>query len=428
MTNPYIISSAMLYDRFIYLIVLVCTCPLRWLSYRSIHKLGSFLGICLFYGSSTSRKRTLNNLSLASSLNLPTKELISLAKRSLQNVMITCLEYPRLATEKNIHRLVHCENPEEVEALYSTGISPIFFCGHQANWELFFLEGTTRMKGVAIGRPIKNQLLYNWALRIRQKYGGKIIPPKEAVWAGLRALKAGSFLGIVGDQGMPESGLCSLFLGRKAWTSPIPALLAYKTGFPIIVATMKRKKATYLIRYSKPIWPNRNASLQKEVQRMMEKALSILENSIIEQPDQWLWLHNRWKQQSLKKIKRQFRFESICVIMPKEKSLFEKIASDLKAFREIYPHEFITLKIPQDYSVQTQDMQVEYYVKEDDILQSNFYYKLIYNFSPYTRLCRYFLKFSAFQVISLEQLYRLGSTRDDQPFAQVLKRAVLRAP
>ena len=416
----------MLFDRFVYLSILVFTWPLRWLSYRNIHRIGAFLGICLFYGSSKFRKRTLGNLSLASKLHLSKKELISLAKRSLQNVVITYLEYPKLSVEKNVHCLVQCENPVQVETLYKAGISPIFFCGHQANWELFFLEGTMRMRGVAIGRPIKNQLLYNWALKIRQKNGGKIIHPREAIKEGLRALRTGAFLGIVGDQGMPENGLCSVFLGRKAWTSPMPALLAYRTGCPIVVATMRRQKARYLIHYSAPIWPNREACSQKEIKRMMEKALSLLEASIIKQPDQWLWMHNRWKQQTLKRIKRKFRFESICVVMPKEKFLFEKIASGLVAFREIYPHEFITLKIPKDYSVQIKDMQVEYYEKESDLLQSNFCYKLIYNFSSYSKLYRYFL--SAFQIISLEQLYRLGNTQDDQPFAQVLKRAVLRAP
>lgn len=418
----------MLSDRFVYLSILVLTWPLRWLSYQSIHKIGAFLGTCVFYGSSKFRKRTLSNLSLASSLHLSKKEVFSLAKRSLQSLMITCLEYPKLSVEKNIQRLVRCENPEQIEALYKAGISPIFFCGHQANWELFFLEGTLRMRGVAIGRPIKNQWLYNWALKIRQKHGGKIIHPREAVREGLKALRTGSFLGIVGDQGMPENGLCSLFLGRKAWTSPIPALLSYRTGSPLVVATMKRQKAGYLIRYSEPIWPNQKAKAHQEIEQMMKKALSVLETSIMEKPDQWLWLHNRWKQQTLKRIKGKFRFESICVVLPQEKCLFEKIASDLTVFREIYPHEFITFKVPKNYSLQIKDVQIEYYEKEEDLLQSNFCYKLIYNFSSYNKLYRYFLKLSAFQIISLEQLYRLGNTQDDLPFSQVLKRAVLRAP
>ena len=99
--------------------------------------------------------------------------------------MITFLEYPKLAREKNISRIATCDNPETALQLLSSDSGVIFFCGHQANWELFFLEGTSRMNGVAIGRPIKNTYLYNWVQDLRQKFGGKIVAPKNALKEGL---------------------------------------------------------------------------------------------------------------------------------------------------------------------------------------------------------------------------------------------------
>ena len=78
--------------------------------------------------------------------------------------MITCLEYAKFAKEKEISRVVICENPEAAQAILNEGKGIIFFCGHQSNWEVLFLEGTSRMPGVAIGRPIKNQKLYDWVL------------------------------------------------------------------------------------------------------------------------------------------------------------------------------------------------------------------------------------------------------------------------
>ena len=112
------------------------------------------------------------------------------------------------------------------------------------------------MPGVAIGRPIKNKLLYNWVTSIRQKFGGKMIAPQNAIREGLRGLKKGAFLGIVGDQGMPNSGFSSPFFGRNAWTSPIAAILSHRTGSPIMVATTHRSEGKYSIHYSEPIWPN----------------------------------------------------------------------------------------------------------------------------------------------------------------------------
>src|ERR1700722_16945171 len=130
--------------------------PLRWLPFSFIHKLGALLGKCVFHLSAKFRKRTLSNLSLALDLNLSRDEILFIAKQSIENLMITCLEYSKFAALKNIHTIAQCENPEIASPVMGRGIPVIFFCGHQANWEVLFLEGTSRMPGVAIGRPVKN--------------------------------------------------------------------------------------------------------------------------------------------------------------------------------------------------------------------------------------------------------------------------------
>src|SRR3546814_3313704 len=72
--------------------------------------------------------------------------------------LINCLEYSKFAREKNFAKVIHCENPEIASSLYAQGQGIIFFCGHQSNWEALFLDGTTRMQGVAIGKAIKNKI------------------------------------------------------------------------------------------------------------------------------------------------------------------------------------------------------------------------------------------------------------------------------
>ena len=171
---------------------------------------------------------------------------------------------PRFGRETDFSRVIQCENPETADELYRQGQGIIFFCGHLSNWEALFLDGTRRMRGIAIGKSIKNKRLYRWIVSIREKNGGKIIAPRNAVKEGLRVLRKGVFMGIVGDQGMPDSGYSFPFLGRRAWTTTAPALLAYKTHCPIIVATTRRVKGGYRIRYSDPIWPNLEESLWKK--------------------------------------------------------------------------------------------------------------------------------------------------------------------
>ncbi len=283
-------------EKWLYYLIRTLTFPFSLLPYSWIHRMGKGLGSAAFYLMREYRKRALSNLALANDLALTPSELIHYAKKSFQNLAINCLEYPRLSRETDFSRVIHCENPEIAEAIYAQGHGVIFFCGHQSNWEVLFLDGTTRMHGIAIGKSIKNKRLYNWILSIREKNGGKIVPPRNAVKEGLRALKKGHFIGIVGDQGMPDSGYSFPFLGRRAWTSTAPALLAYKTNSPIIFAATRRTRGGYRIRYHEPIWPDLTQPVEHEVVRMMDQTLTLLQESIKLSPGEWLWQHNRWKQ------------------------------------------------------------------------------------------------------------------------------------
>jgi len=402
--------------------------PVRWLSFPLIHKLGAFLGRLLFYSSSKFRKRALSNLALASDLKLHQDALYSIAKQSLENLMITCLEYFKFASVKQVAPTVRCENPEVAADLMKQGKPVIFFCGHQANWEVLFLEGTSRMPGVAIGRPVKNDILYQWLLSIREKFGGKMISPRNAAREGLRALKQGSFLGIVGDQGMPDSGFSSSFLGRSAWTSPLPAILSHRTGSPIIVATTRRVDGKYLIHYSDPIWPNKTAPLDQEIDRMMKQALHFLQESIKQEPGQWLWSHNRWKQQLPGKIKRLYRQESLCIILPDERQLFEQLNAQLGTFRKIYPLEFIFCKVPRRFAdlCTVKDAVVEPYDTVNDLLNIDLRFKLVFNLTSFSCLHSHYKKCAAFAVLDIKELQRLaGSNTSDLSY--LLNKALLHA-
>lgn len=399
-----------------FILVLILTWPIRWLSYSAIHRLGAFLGTCAYYAAPKFRKRALSNLALAS---FQEKEIPDLAKASLQNLMITCLEYAKFSSERKIERIATCINPSAAAQLMKDNKPVIFFCGHQSNWEVLFLEGTSRMPGVAIGRPIKNTALFRWITSIREKYGGKMITPQNAVREGLRGLKKGSFLGIVGDQGMPDSGYSSSFFGRKAWTSPIAAILSYRTGSPIIVATTRRKDGKYSIHYSDAIWPDTGRPMEQEIDRLMKAALAYLEQTIKEDPSQWLWAHNRWKQQTPDKLKRKFRYESILIILPSD-------FPELTVFREIYPHEFITVFAPQGIDPKIPGAEVVHYIEEQQLLKKDYRFKLIFNFSPCGKVKRHYKKLAAFEVVTFQELRKIAKTDEKSSFSDTLKKALLK--
>lgn len=410
----------------IYSLIRIATFPFRWIPYSSIHRIGKVVGIAAYHSMREYRKRALSNLALANDLKLSPKEVVHYAKQSFQNLAINCLEYPRFAREKDFSKVIVCENPEKANAIYKQGKGIIFFCGHQANWEALFLDGTTRMKGIAIGKSIKNKLLYRWILSIREKNGGKIVAPRNAVKEGLRALKKGEFVGIVGDQGMPESGYSFPFLGRRGWTSPAPALLAYRTGSPIIFASTRRVSTGYRIHYDDPIWPNLNEPMEQEVVRMMDLVLTQLQESIKEAPGEWLWQHNRWKQQTIHNLYKRFRQDCICVILPEEG--IQELMTHLPTLKEIYPLVFFFLLVPEKHRhlPLIQADEIIYYRSLKETLVPDLRFKLVFNFTNYKAPHKYYEKLSVFEVIDLPQLKELAK-KHMQPghtLSDILKRAL----
>ncbi|MBU6383905.1 MAG: hypothetical protein KGR16_06280 [Verrucomicrobia bacterium] len=411
-----------------YYLIRAVTVPFRFLPYSWLQSIGRALGAIAYYFMRDYRKRALSNLALANDLALSRADVIRYAKKSFQNLAINCLEYPKFARESDFSRVIQCENPETADALYKQGKGIIFFCGHQSNWEALFLDGTTRMHGIAIGKPIKNKRLYHWILSIREKNGGKIISPRNALKEGLRALRKGSFLGIVGDQAMPDSGYSFPFLGRRAWTSTAPALIAYKTECPMIFAATRRVPGGYRIRYSDPIWPDTSQPMEQEVVRMMDKALTLLQESIQCAPGEWLWQHNRWKQQTTYNLYKRFRQDCICIILPEEG--FDALQPHLHTLKAIYPLVFLCLLIPETHRTapMIEADEVVYYRHIEETLLDDLRFKLVFNFTNYKKVYRHYERLSAFEVVDLPTLRALAAQHlpERHTLSDVFERALCR--
>ncbi len=391
-----------------FIVVLIVSLPFRFLPFSAIRAFGYVIGHILYYLFPRFRKRTLSNLALASKLKLTPKEVTKVAKESFVNLCITCLEYAKFKQVSDISRYVTCENPEVAEDLIKSQKGVIFFCAHQANWEVLFLEGSSRMPGVAIGRPIKNTYLYKWVQSIRQKFGGVIIPPKRAAWEGLRALKQHKFLGIVGDQGMPSSDFSSDFLGRRAFTSTIPALLAYKAKAALLTALIWRVPTGYRIRYTPPDFADTTKSIQDETARLMTKQLAYLEESIMQRPGEWLWQHNRWKQESPHTVYYRYRHETILIVSGKTTT-----KEELAVFRKIYPRSFLTFVVPHQQKALVDPLadEVITYSHNPPFLV-DYRFKYVFDLSN-TRAMNKYTKLSAFEVLRKKDMKK----RCEHPYA-----------
>jgi len=397
-------------DLLFYYLIRILTFPFAYMSYRTLHICGNILGLSCFYLMKKFRKRVLSNLALAKNLHLTKKELFSTAKKSFQNLAIVMLEYAKLDKEKDLKKVITCENANNMIDLYKNGQGIIILCGHQANWETLFLYGNIIMNGVAIAQPIKNKILYKWILSIREKTGGKVVNLKNALYEGIKCLKKGKCLGIVGDQSVPSSNYSYPMFGRPMWLSTATALIAYKTKSPIVVATTKRTENGYKITYSDPIWPQPQANIESEEKRLMDESLKILETSIMKTPHEWLWQHNCYKQQTLKNIKRKFRHDAICLILPQEKEEFEMINQHLPTLKTIYLREFIFVILPTEYQEKLTIAvdEIMPYQRKEECLINDYRFKLVFDFSNHKKTKPFYKRLNVYDVLTIEDLKKMA--------------------
>lgn len=399
-------------DRLIALFIKILGFPLSFLSYRTIHLSGKILGKCAFYLDRHHRKQTINNLAIAYKLKLTEKQMRRIAKESFENLAITVLEFFRIRNSRSkLEEIIICENPEAHEKAAKHGKGVILLSCHQANWETPFIEISSRQAGTAVGRPIKNRYLYKWILSFREMNGGKIITPKKAISMGIKELKKGRFLGIVGDQSLPESSYSFPFFGVRAWTSPSPALLSYKTGAPLLIISNQRREGKYYFRYSDPIWPNRQIPLKQEVPQMMDRALKLVEKSIKDSPGQYFWQHKRWKQSGVNHIRKKYRHDFILLILPKEEEALEEILPHLLSLREIYPRGFFSFLAPEKCKgkpLPIKNAEIFYYKTREDLFIRDWRQQMIFDFIDDPSIRRHFRKLGAFHTFHREKLQKLA--------------------
>jgi KDO2-lipid IV(A) lauroyltransferase len=397
-----------------------------FIPYKAVHKLGNLIGFLSYFFLTTYRKRALSNLALAKSLNLNNKNIVNYAIKSFQNLAITVLEFPKFYLEKKFENIFKTENEKPALDLYKKNKGIIFFVSHLSNWETLFLNGTLKMQGIAIAKPIKNKKLYSWIKKIREKNSGKIIEPKNAIKESLKNLKKGVFIGLVADQAMPDSNYFYPFFNRRSFNTTSPALLSYKTSSPIIVATTKRENGKYIIKYSDPIFPNLKEKKDIEIKNLMNRSLKILEDEIKKNIGDYFWQHNIYKQQSLRYIYKKYRLDSILIILPNDLSFFE-IQKHLHTFREIYPKEFIFILCPENFKNEKliDAEEIIYYNNYNDTLLDDYRFKLLFNFTPYTKVEKHFLKKATLECLNLKKLHQI-SKLETKNLSILLKKVILR--
>ncbi len=187
---------------------------------------------------------------------------------------------------------------EHLDELIAMNKGGIVISAHFGNWELAsFIASTFGVKINIIFRKPNNYFLNPlFNMRNKKSENGIMIPKtNNTVKQILQALKNKEFLGILIDQKI-NSGLEMNFLNHPTKVSDSSGLFAIKTGVPIIPAIIKRTKGVnFEISILPYIIPEKTGDFHYDVEQITIKTNKIIEEWILENPEQWLWIHDRWK-------------------------------------------------------------------------------------------------------------------------------------
>ena len=193
-------------------------------------------------------------------------------------------------------RMVTLKGEEHLQWCVQQGKGTLIITAHYGNWEIA-ARYLTQCKGYVlnvVARDADDSATAVLVNRIREQGGYRVFPRGQAVRAVLQALKRNELVALLPDQNAGD--VFVPFFGRLAGTVAGPALLALRSGAPILpVFCTRQPDNTYLFEMLPPFVVQPSGDKERDVTDTMAHITALIEQQVRKHPSQWLWLHNRWK-------------------------------------------------------------------------------------------------------------------------------------
>jgi KDO2-lipid IV(A) lauroyltransferase len=257
---------------------------------------GRWLGRLFRLVDRTHRRVAVKNLERSRGV-CPPDEIPEFVHRVYENIGLTLAEMlvmPRLLD--GLLERVRLERFHVVDDVRRLGKGMITVIGHLGNWELIGLAVCAAGHPLhSLARPIENPWVDRYLNRFRGQTGQRIVSKYRALGEMVRVVKANEILIVQVDQDARKHGIYVDFFGRPASTHRSPAVLSLKYGTPIVVANIFRQDGLHHCVLSDPILPDAFRSRPDPVRALTQAYTEKFEECVRAHPDQWFWLHDRWK-------------------------------------------------------------------------------------------------------------------------------------
>lgn len=263
---------------------------LRGMSYPASLRLGSAMGAFAHAVCGGLRKRTQENLKAAFGTTLDARQLHRLARRVFDVLGRNVAEVANLG--RRPFQGLEVLNADVLRKAYELGRGVVLVSAHMGCFSrMVAVPRLLGMKGAAIMKRQRNSMILDWARGfLKRRFDLDVILKTEATEEVLGHLQSGSLVGFFADQHPRTGGFTTDFFGRPVEVAPGPAIFAKRYKAPLVVLTLvSGAGGTQTVRCDGPV--DLAGSLEEITQRWM----AIIETRIRENPDQWMWMHRRWR-------------------------------------------------------------------------------------------------------------------------------------
>ena len=273
---------------------------LEWLPLTVARWFSFALGRLLYLVTPGRRAVAYRNLSLAlpETSDARRRQIVRGAYDNLGRVLLTVARMPRL-NSTNIREWIDYEGFPHYDSGIKKGRGVLFLTAHVGNWELSAVaHGLYGNPMHVMVRPLDNPLLDRLLESYRTRCGNRTIRKQEFGRGILRALRDNAPVGILLDQNISdEPGWFVDFFGVKASASPGFAKVAMRTGTTVLpaIAAWKARERRYVLKFYPPLEMISSGDEASDLIVNTQLCHSAIERMIRECPEQWLWMHRRWK-------------------------------------------------------------------------------------------------------------------------------------
>jgi len=229
------------------------------------------------------------------------KEICRVSRRIFRNLGITIFEILQMAffSKEDFLRNIRIKGEEHLIDAIKGGKGVIIISAHLGNWEAASLFSPCYLgyPVTVVVRKIESGIINSWILKLRTRVGNSVIEKEGALPEMTQTLRHGKILALMIDQGTKISeGVELLFFGKKVTVTPAAAMLALRCKSPVLpVFCVREEDQKLTIIINPPVQLVRTKDLRNDLKTNTQSMTDVIEKAVRKYPDQWLWLHKRWK-------------------------------------------------------------------------------------------------------------------------------------